>query len=71
MKAYNISINVTFMALLSSTLAFPGAGWKRKMEEIKARAAAPITGVEDSNEMLGDLVTPGPVTPVGQVRIYS
>jgi hypothetical protein len=37
------------------------------MAEIQLRAAAPINSVEDSNEMVGDLVSPGPTTPVGQV----
>jgi hypothetical protein len=67
MKTVHILVHICLMVLLRSTMAFPGAAWKTKMAEIKARAAAPITSVEDSNEMLGDLVSPGPVTPVGQV----
>ena len=57
------------IAALSAVLpfgsAFPGLG--KALVEIRARAAAPITSVEDSNELVGDLVSPGPSTPVGQV----
>jgi hypothetical protein len=67
MKTQNTLVHASLMALLSSAMAFPGEGWKAKMAEIKARGAAPVNSVEDSNEMLGDLISPGPVTPVGQV----
>ena len=40
-------------------------GYEKTLQEIQARAAAPITSVEDSSELLGDLATGGPTTPVG------
>ena len=52
----------------SFTLAFPGGNWKVAIQEIKARAAAPITSPDDSNELIGDLLSPGPNSTVGQVR---
>jgi hypothetical protein len=57
--------------LTGETLAHPGQAWARKLREIQERAAAPISSPEDSFEMIGDLVTPGPVTPMGQVRFQS
>jgi hypothetical protein len=57
--------------LATSSFAHPGSKWTKKMAEIEAeitkRAATPIDSPEDSNELLGDLVTPGPSTPVGKV----
>ena len=57
------------LAILSGfSLGFPGGNWKASIAKIKARAAAPITSPDDSNELIGDLLSPGPTTPVGQVR---
>jgi hypothetical protein len=59
---------LSISAALSFVTASPhGAAWAKKLAEIKlkARADAP-DGVEDSDEMIGDLVSPGPTTPVGQ-----
>ena len=58
-------IQAVLTALLPLVFGFPG--YRKALADIKARAAAPITSVEDSNEMIGDLVSPGPTTPVGQV----
>jgi hypothetical protein len=49
------------------TFAFPGGNWRASIAEIRARAAAPITSPDDSNELIGDLLSPGPNTTVGQV----
>jgi hypothetical protein len=59
--------------LASASLAHPGSKWAKKMVELEAeitkRAATPIDSPEDSNELLGDLIKPGPTTPVGKVYI--
>ena len=62
-------IGAAFAAIIPSVLAFPGM--EKAMTDIKARAAAPIASVEDSNELVGDLISPGPNTPVGQVSIAT
>jgi hypothetical protein len=67
MKTHSTLISACLLGLLSSSLAFSGPGWREKIAQIKARAAAPITSVEDSNEMIGDLTTSAPRSPVGQV----
>jgi hypothetical protein len=41
--------------------------WKKKLAQIKERALLPPDSPEDSFEMIGDLVSPGPTTPVGQL----
>ena len=51
--------------LFPSAIAFPGYG--KVLADMQKRAAAPIDSVEDSNEMIGDLVSPGPTSTVGQV----
>jgi hypothetical protein len=60
-----------WIAILSvlpvSVVSFPGGKFKEAIAEIQARAAAPITSPEDSNELIGDLVSPGPSTTVGKV----
>ena len=69
MKFNNILLHTALATLLPVTLAYPGGKWTEKLAEIKARAARPVDSPEDSNELLGDLVTPGPSTPIGQVRV--
>ena len=66
MKFTNILLS---SAMATTILAYPGAGkWKQTLAELQRRAAAPIDSPEDSTELLGDLVSPGPTTPVGKVR---
>lgn len=62
-------INIVLSSALATTiLAYPNAGkWKQTLAELQRRAATPIDSPEDSNELLGDLLTPGPSTPVGKV----
>jgi hypothetical protein len=67
MKTHTILGRVVLMMFMSSALGFPAGSWTTMMAEIRERAAAPITSAEDSNEMVGDLISPGPTTPVGQV----
>ena len=67
MKSHSLIVQSCLMTLVAFTLAFPGEGWKAKLGELRERAAAPINSIEDSNEMLGDLISPGPSTPVGKV----
>lgn len=65
MKFMNIALS---SALATTILAYPGAGkWKNTLSELERRAATPIDSPEDSNELLGDLLTAGPTTPVGKV----
>jgi hypothetical protein len=54
--------------LQSFSFAFPSKDWKASIAEIRERAAAPITSPDDSNELIGDLLSPGPTSPVGEVR---
>jgi hypothetical protein len=69
MKFNNILLHTALASLLPLSLAYPGGKWGNKIAEIKARAARPVDGPEDSNELLGDLVTPGPSTDVGKVTV--
>ncbi|KAF2396891.1 heme peroxidase [Trichodelitschia bisporula] len=57
-----------FAALFSGpTFAAPGSEWKERLAtEVERRAARPANGPDDSSELLGDLVTPGPTTPIGK-----
>jgi hypothetical protein len=70
MKFSVILLGSAIASALPGTLAHPGSKWAKKMVEVEAeisrRAATPIDSPEDSNELLGDLVTPGPSTPVGK-----
>jgi hypothetical protein len=61
--------NILLSSVMATTiLAYPGAGkWKQTLAELQRRAAAPIDSPEDSTELLGDLISPGPTTPVGKV----
>jgi hypothetical protein len=43
------------------------AQWVKTLAQIKERALLPPDGPEDSFEMIGDLVSPGPVTPNGKL----
>lgn len=54
-------------AAVSIVAASPhGAMWSKKLAQIKARAIRPIDSPEDSFELIGDLASPGPTTPVGK-----
>jgi hypothetical protein len=59
------------LATASASLAHPGSKWAERMEEIEVevqrRAARPVDGPEDSNELLGDLIKPGSNSPIGKV----
>jgi hypothetical protein len=51
---------------------FGGRKWNATFAEIRKRVndlPAPIAGPHDSDELLGDLVRPGPRTQVGQVIV--
>jgi hypothetical protein len=65
MKGLAVFISAGLLALLPHIAAHPG--FRKHIAEIQARAAAPISGPEDSNELLGDLISPGPTTDVGKV----
>jgi hypothetical protein len=67
MKPHSLLLQSSLLTFVVSSLAFPGEGWKARLGELRERAAAPIDSVEDSNELLGDLISPGPSTPVGMV----
>ncbi|TID18868.1 class II peroxidase [Venturia nashicola] len=62
-------INVVLSSALATTvLAYPGAGkWKKTLSELQRRTATPVDSPEDSNELLGDLLTTGPTTSVGKL----
>jgi hypothetical protein len=51
--------------ILPCVLAYPGSHYGNLLETIRKREAP--DGPEDSDELLGDLLTVGAVTPVGQV----
>jgi hypothetical protein len=71
MKFNSILIHAALATLLPVSLAYPGNKWAVKLAEIQERAARPIDSPEDSNELLGDLVTPGPNTTVGKVMLSA
>jgi hypothetical protein len=68
MKINNILLHSALATLIPVALAHPGQKWAAKLKEIQERAARPVDGPDDSSELLGDLVTPGPSTAVGKVR---
>lgn len=43
------------------------AKWVRTLAQLKERALLPPDGPEDSFEMIGDLVSPGPTTSIGRL----
>lgn len=66
----------TLLALLlaSAVAARPGSKWAGKFKELQQaavefdkRAPSAIRGPNDSDEMIGDLASPGPQTAIGQV----
>jgi hypothetical protein len=69
MKFDDIITQAMLAILLPGVFAYPGGRMAKTLQEIKARGLAPIDSVEDSNEMIGDLVSPGPTTPIGQVSL--
>jgi hypothetical protein len=74
MKLDTLYTTSVLLTLFSSTYGYPGGkhgGFAKTLNEIKKRAAAPITGPLDSNELIGDLATVGPQSDVGKVLISS
>jgi hypothetical protein len=69
MRWENAFTQAVFAILLTGAEAYPGGKMTKLLDDIKivARGLAPIEGPQDSNELIGDLVTPGPTSPVGQV----
>lgn len=66
----------TLLALLlaSAVAARPGSKWAGKFAELQKAAVefdkrdpSAIRGPNDSDEMIGDLASPGPQTAIGQV----
>jgi hypothetical protein len=71
MKLDTFLTSSVLLALIGSTNGYPGGkhgSFAATFEEIKRRAAAPIAGPLDSNELIGDLLTVGPKSEVGKVR---
>ncbi|KAF2673131.1 heme peroxidase [Microthyrium microscopicum] len=65
MKTDSILFRIALFTLLGSTSAFPG--WAKQLEEIKRRdTGGAVDSAQDSTELLGDLVSPGPQTDVGK-----
>ena len=58
MRVSDLLASVVLVASVPTTVAFGGAAWKATIADIKARAARPVDGPNDSNELLGDLVSP-------------
>jgi hypothetical protein len=71
MKYENIIKQAMLAVIIPTVIAYPGGKMMKTLAEIKikARGLSPITGPEDSSEMIGDLVTPGPTTTIGKVSI--
>ena len=69
MKGENLFSQAMLVMLLPSAIAYPGGKFAKTLEEIKikARGISPITGPDDSDELIGDLVTPGPTSDTGKV----
>jgi hypothetical protein len=59
--------SLALISALPEALAHPGSAWKAKVAEIQKRAARPARGADDSSELLGDLINPGPRTEVGRL----
>jgi hypothetical protein len=59
--------------LVQISAAHPGHGklWAKKLVEIQERATRAPDGPNDSSELLGDLVSPGPSTEVGKVTMNN
>ena len=67
MRVSDFLASLAILSAVPETLAHPGNFWKEKLPEIQARAARPARGADDSSELLGDLVKPGPRTEVGKL----
>jgi len=67
MKFNFVLYHAVLATLLPTYEARPGSKWTKRLDEIKARALAPIDSADDSNELIGDLVDGGGVSPVGKV----
>jgi hypothetical protein len=64
-------VNNFVLAVLASLLpasGYPAGGWTALMNEIQEKGIDPNTGPNDSSELIGDLISPGAITPVGQAR---
>lgn len=67
MRVSDFLASLAILSALPETFAHPGNFWKEKLVEIQARAARPADGPDDSSELLGDLVNPGPKTQTGKL----
>jgi hypothetical protein len=69
MRWENVFVQAMVATLLPGAEAYPGGKMTKLLDDIKvvARGLAPIDSPQDSNELIGDLVTPGPTSTVGQV----
>jgi hypothetical protein len=72
MKHEDLISQAMLVMLLPGAMAYPGGKLAKTLEEIKmkARGISPITGPDDSDELIGDLVKPGPSTDVGKVSFH-
>lgn len=67
MRVSGLLASLAILSAVPESLAYPGSFWKGKLVEIQARATRPAEGPNDSNELLGDLILPGPRTEVGSL----
>lgn len=70
MKLDIIYTSSVLLTLFSNTNGYPGGkggGFAKTINEIRERAAAPITGPLDSDELIGDLLTVGAKSDVAKV----
>ena len=63
-------ILVAIASLLKTTTAYP-SGFTALLNEIRQKGVDPNTGPNDSSEMIGDLISPGATTPVGQASLVA
>ena len=75
MKSDNLFSQAMLVMLLPSAIAYPGGKMAKTLEDIKmkvkARGVSPIQGPDDSNELIGDLVKPGPTSDIGKVGFHD
>jgi Peroxidase len=65
MKANHLLL-AALAGLLQSASGYPAGGWAALLRGIQQKAADPNTGPSDSSEMIGDLISPGAITPIGK-----
>jgi hypothetical protein len=70
MRVNNFVLQAVMASILQTSLGYPAGEWNAKFQEIQARGVDPNTGPNDSSEMIGDLIYPGAITPVGQARTH-